>query len=141
MWGWGVQLSSLGGVWGGPLHPGAERHAGGGGCLQCPTYVSPGSVSWAVLRGPLTQVGNLDCSGEALNWAQWGWVFLCWGCYFTFHSEARGVTPGRCWLVLHFDKLPFQRWDVSMAGEGGVSGASQKMLISPNPNCFPSLGL
>lgn len=37
MWDWGMQLSSLGGVWGGPPHPGAERHAGGGGCLQCPT--------------------------------------------------------------------------------------------------------
>ena len=64
-------------------------------------YASPGSMSQAVLRRPLTQVGNSDCSGEALSWAQWGWVFLCWGyCYFTFHSEARGVTPGRCWLVL-----------------------------------------
>lgn len=27
------------------------------------------------------------------------------------------------------------------AGGGGASGASQKMLISPNPNCLPTLGL
>ena len=119
MWGWGVQLSSLGGVWGGA--PGAERHTRGWGEGCC--WLAAGSlprrrppqvpVFQAGLKRPLTQVGNSDCSGEALSRVEWGgggWLCRFRGfekpssiiviLYFTQMTEARGLTPGRCWVVL-----------------------------------------
>lgn len=69
---WGLQLSSLEGVWGGPLMPGRGEGLGRAEKTPAPTP----SLQWGVLPrflGPrggqrkrlLIQVGNSGCGGEA----------------------------------------------------------------------------
>lgn len=74
MWDW-AWLSSLGGIWGGSPHPSAERHTGGGGCLQCPT-ASPGSMSQAE-EAPYPE-WEIQIAVEGPELGTVGLVFLCW---------------------------------------------------------------
>lgn len=70
-WGWGLQLSSLGGIWGGALVLGGTLGFEGTRWLPSPLLCRTGCLSRLCPRGrlwrPLTRVGNWACSGEALG--------------------------------------------------------------------------